>query len=86
MVISYWDMAASFITAGVLQEELFLQCSSELLVVWERICDLVPHLRQTYKIPYVAKNVETVANSFVRWMNSQSSEAYSAFSAMVRAR
>ena len=29
MVVSYWDMAASFVTAGVLNEELFLQTNGE---------------------------------------------------------
>lgn len=37
MVVSYWDMAASFVTAGVLHEKLFTQNSRELLFVWERI-------------------------------------------------
>ena len=36
-VSSYWDMAASFITAGVLNDELFFQNSRELLFVWLRV-------------------------------------------------
>src|SRR5258708_2817486 len=31
MVTSYWDMAASFVTGGVLHEELFMQNSREIL-------------------------------------------------------
>src|SRR5579872_3525093 len=31
MVVGYWDMAASFVTAGVLHQELFAQNSRELL-------------------------------------------------------
>jgi hypothetical protein len=33
MVITYWDMAASFITSGVLDKELFFQSNRELLLV-----------------------------------------------------
>src|SRR4051812_42011292 len=42
MVQSYWDMAASFVTSGVLQRELFMENSRELLFVWERVRDIVP--------------------------------------------
>jgi hypothetical protein len=40
MVVSYWDMAASFVASGVLHEGLFTQNSRELLLVWERIHDI----------------------------------------------
>ncbi len=37
MVISYWDMVASFVVSGVLNKELFFQSGRELLVVFERM-------------------------------------------------
>ena len=40
MVVSYWDVAASFVGGGVLHEGLFTQNSRELLLVWERIHDI----------------------------------------------
>lgn len=84
MVISYWDMAASFITSGVLNAELFFQSGRELLFVWERIGALLPQMRETYKDPNFAKNLETVAGDYINWMNRRSPEAYVAFSARVR--
>ena len=84
MVTTYWDMVASFITSGVLNQELFFQSGGELLFVWERVRDLVPFVRESFKNPNVAKNMETVANAFVQYMNSRSPEAYAAFSAMAR--
>jgi hypothetical protein len=37
MVASYWDMAAAFVTSGVLHRELFYQANNlELLFVWEK--------------------------------------------------
>ncbi|MGH9629313.1 MAG: DUF4760 domain-containing protein [Bryobacteraceae bacterium] len=83
MVTSYWEMVASFITAGVLNEELFFQSGRELLLVWERIKDVVPEARDAYKDPSAMKNLETVATNYIQWLNRQSPEAYSAFSARV---
>ena len=45
MVVTYWDMAASFIVAGVLRRELFFESNRELLVVWQRIQGFVGEIR-----------------------------------------
>ena len=45
MVISYWDMAASFVASGVLNQELFFKTSGECLFVWERVRELAPAMR-----------------------------------------
>ena len=84
MVTSYWEMAASFITGGVLNQELFFQSGGELLFVWERVRDLVPSIRQMFKNPHMMGNLETVAKAHIAYMNSRSPEAYPAFSAFVR--
>ena len=34
-VVTYWEMAASFITADVLHDELFFETGGELYLVWE---------------------------------------------------
>ncbi|MBI3696643.1 MAG: hypothetical protein HY238_17615 [Acidobacteria bacterium] len=83
MVVSYWDMAASFVTAGVLNQELFLESGRELLFVWERIREVVPHLRQAAKNLALAGHLETLANAAIKKMNSQGPESYAAFQAMV---
>lgn len=84
MVVSYWDMACSFVTSGVLNEDLFYQSGRELLFVWERVRELVPGARETYKNPGFAKNLETVARSFIERMNRESPGSYDVFSKMVR--
>ena len=65
MVVSYWEMAASFVTGGILHQSLFAQNSRELLFVWERIRDVVPPLRETFKNSNIARNLETVANTMI---------------------
>jgi hypothetical protein len=42
MVVTYWDMVGSFITSGVLNKELFFESGRELLLVWERMRDVLP--------------------------------------------
>ena len=85
MVVTYWDMAASFVTDGVLNETLFFKNCREALYVWERVRDLVPSIRGTYKDPTYLKNLETVSQSFIRYLNAQDPGIYSAFSERVRA-
>src|SRR5437764_15388700 len=46
MVTTYWEMVASFLTNGVLHQELFFQSGRELLLCWERVRDILPHVRQ----------------------------------------
>src|SRR5229473_1418201 len=82
MVSSYWEMAASFVTSGVLQRELFIQNSRELLFVWIRISDVVPAMREAQKNPEIARNIETLANAMIEQEKQRGS--YEAFRNMVR--
>ena len=83
MVVSYWDMVASFIKSGVLNQELFFESNRELLLVWLRIKPTVAGLRETYKDQRAYHNLETVANAYVEWMNERSPGSYDAFAAVI---
>jgi hypothetical protein len=82
MVTGYWEMAASFVTSGVLHQELFAQSSRELLFVWTRIADLIPAWREAFKNPAIVKNMETVADAMIEEEKRRGS--YDAFRNMVR--
>ena len=84
MVVTYWEMVASFVTSGVLHKELFFQSGRELLFVWERIRDLVPGVRETTKDATTAAGIEAVARDFIAWWETRSPGAYAAFSTRVR--
>jgi len=79
MVVTYWDMAASFITSGVLHRELFFQSGRELLLVWERVRAVLPAIRQQYKDPHLWGHLETVGNEFADHFKGRGGEAYDAF-------
>lgn len=83
MVVTYWEMAASFITAGVLNRELFFQSGGELLLVYTRVKDLIPTFRQNNHNPAMWKNLETVAQQYIQWWEAKDPEAYKAFAARV---
>jgi len=83
MVTTYWEMVASFVTSGVLNEDLFFQSGMELLFCWERIKNLLPEIRTAFKNPGMLRNLETVANDFIRSLDKNGPEMYKAFSARV---
>jgi hypothetical protein len=79
MVTSYWELVASFITSGVLNQELFFQSGREMLFCWTRLRDLVPHMRTQNKNALEWKNLETVATAYIDWWNANAPGAYEAF-------
>lgn len=78
-VTSYWDMAASFVTGGVLTPELFYQSNRELLLVYKRMENLIPLIREANKDPFAFHNLETVAKEFIEWTNKRAPGSYEAF-------
>jgi hypothetical protein len=77
MVTSYWDMAASLVTNGVLHERLFAENTGELLFVWIRIADIIPALRETFANPEYLASLETVATAMIE--QRKSTGAYETF-------
>lgn len=84
MVYSYWEMAASLVTMGVLNEELFIHNNSEALVVWERLKPLVPGWRDAWANPKTVKHLEEVAEKAAAYLNQGHPKAYATFTANIR--
>jgi hypothetical protein len=78
-VATYWDLVASFVVSGILHRELFFQSGRELLLVWERVRDFLPSLREAYQDPNYLKNLETVGTEFAAYMKAHGEPAYDAF-------
>ena len=78
-VVTYWDLVASFIASGILHKELFFQSGRELLLVWERVKDFLPSVREAYQDPNYLKNLETVGTEFAAYMKAHGDAAYDAF-------
>jgi hypothetical protein len=84
MVTTYWEMVGSFLTSGVFNQELFFQSGRELLFCWERVRDILPQLRESYKNPIELKNLELAAAAYIDWWQSRAPGAYEAFSKRIR--
>jgi hypothetical protein len=84
MVTTHWEMVASFMTSGVLSQELFFQTGREMLLCWERFRDVLPAIREFTKNPIEFRNLETVALTYIEWWNKQAPGAFQNFSARVR--
>jgi hypothetical protein len=84
MVVSYWEMVASFIASGVLNQELYFQSGTELLFCWERVRDILPEMREANKSPGMLKNLEIVAAAYIEYLNRLGPGTYTAFSGRVR--
>ena len=59
MVTTYWDMAASFVNHGAIDEEMFAEITGEHIVVFSKIEPFIEELRATMGPNYL-KNLETL--------------------------
>jgi hypothetical protein len=67
MVISYWEMVASIVNRGLIDEEFFFENSGEQWFVYERIKALVPAMRERSKNPHQYANLEKHVGRFEAW-------------------
>jgi hypothetical protein len=59
MVVSYWDMAASFVNHGAIDEEMFYDVSAEGMAVFAKIEPFLNELREITKRPKMLANLES---------------------------
>jgi hypothetical protein len=60
MVISYWDMAASLVNNGAIDEQMFNDANGEHLFVFAKIEPILNEMRQTWNSPEMLKHYETL--------------------------
>ncbi|HUQ33605.1 MAG TPA: hypothetical protein VM095_15900 [Pyrinomonadaceae bacterium] len=58
MVTSYWDMAASFVNHGAIDEQMFTDANGEYMVVFAKIEPFLTELRAMFNSPKAMKNIE----------------------------
>ena len=57
-VVSYWEMAASFVLKGALNEELFLESGGEMIFVFAKLHPFLPEIRERLNAPEFFSRVE----------------------------
>src|SRR5260370_35844966 len=67
MVLRYWDMVASIVNRGLINDELFFESNGEIWVVWDRIRSIVPTWRAAFKNPTMFLNLEKTCKRLENW-------------------
>lgn len=83
MVTSYWEMAASIVKHGLIQEDLFFENTNELWVVWQKIKPLAPSAREMYENPFIWANLQAVSEKFEKWQAKRAPQAVNAMRKIV---
>jgi len=67
-VAGYWNMAASFVLLGVLNEDLFLQpaCSGEMFLIFAKVHPFLKEMREKVGDPHLFLNIEKVV-THTKW-------------------
>jgi len=60
-VSGYWDMAASFVLRGVLNEELFFDSGEEMWFFLAKLHPFLKEVRETTNSPDLYRRIETLA-------------------------
>ena len=60
MVTSYWDMAASLVNNGAIDEQMFNDANGEHLFIFAKIEPVLEGLRQQWNQPDMLKHFETL--------------------------
>ncbi len=78
MVVSYWEMCASIVNRGLIDEEFFFENTGEQWIVWERLKPTVAGWREIFKNPHAFGNLEKHCTRLEAWREKRapgSSEA-----------
>jgi len=62
MVTSYWDMAASFVNHGAIDEDMFREASGEHMIVFAKIEPFLEEFRAMMGNPNYLKNLEALVS------------------------
>src|SRR5205085_767929 len=60
MVTTYWEMAASFVTAGAIDADMFHAANTEYVAVWAKMAPHIVELRKIAELPDYLESLEKV--------------------------
>src|ERR1700745_844849 len=84
MVISYWEMVASIVNRGLINDELFFESNGEIWVVWDRMRSIVPTWRAGVKNPMVFLNLGNTCKRLEMWREKRSPGSSAAMRSMMQ--
>lgn len=84
MVISYWEMVASIVNRGLIDEDMFFENSGEQWFVWERLKPVAATMRERYKNPVAYAQLEEHAKRFEAWREKRAPGSTEIMRQMIR--
>ena len=67
MVVGYWEMVASIVNRGLVDEELFFESTGEQWAVWQQVKAVVPAWREMFGSKHVLENLEKQVTRLEAW-------------------
>jgi hypothetical protein len=67
MVAGYWEMAASIVNRGLIDEDFFFENTGEQWGVWEQLKPIVGEFRKTFRNPKFLANLEEQNKRMEKW-------------------
>ncbi len=67
MVLGYWEMVASIVNRGLIDEEFFFESSGEQWSVWEQVKPVIVAWRAMFSSPKFLGNLEQHCNRLESW-------------------
>ena len=67
MVLGYWEMVASIVNRGLVDEEMFFESTGEHWVAWEQAKPAVAGWRQMFRNPKFLANLEENCRRLEAW-------------------
>ena len=67
MTMSYWEMVASIVNRGLIDEEFFFENSGEQWAIWDQIKHIMPAWREAFKNPHLFENLEEHVKRYEDW-------------------
>lgn len=67
MVLGYWEMVASIVNRGLIDEDFFFETAGEQWVVWEQIKPVLASWRQMFSNPKFLGNLDEQCRRLEAW-------------------
>jgi len=83
MALSYWDMVASIVNRGLIDDEFFFETTGEMWVVWEHIRPIVPAWRAAFKNPHTFAPLEELYKRLEAWQEKRAPGSIAAMRQMI---
>jgi len=72
MVLGYWEMVASIVNRGLIDEEFFFESNGEQWVVWEQVKPVIGVWRAMFSSPNFLANLEQHVARLEAWREKRS--------------